>query len=576
VVREDIVAKQDIEALAKGGDPAAIAFALNQGLRSKGVTATALRKDRCLHILLDGASVPAQQACVDYIRDRLHSLGVRSIPTVKVYGRQTDQPLPAWTEEFELRADAWAKLRSIWAQPQKNPLNSSNQPPTAAKSNTKWLFLCVGTAGFLIGTGTVFVRSSQQYSRFAPISSLTQNRAEQPALFETPFIQPAPPTRPRSGETLGEMVSAQFSPPESFSKNPDGQALELQPKKDKKAHFAGSFMTASAAVAPSAAATSITIKAVGDIIPGSNYPYSKLPKNERVLFQSVRGYLQGADLLFGNFESTLTNYPYSAKDTSTGRSFAFRTPPKYAGLLKSVGFDVLSVANNHSGDFFERGFEDTFNNIEKAGMKAVGKKGKILYMTVKGVPVAFIGFSNYDYHNSILDMPAAKKLVAEARKNAKIVAISVHAGAEGTGAMRVRNQQESFYGENRGNMVLFSRTMIDAGADLILGHGPHVPRAVELYKGKLIAYSLGNFLGYRSLSTVAELGYSLILQVELNAEGDFVSGKIVPVHLDGQGIPYIDQSFRSVQLIRNLTQSDFPKTPLKIERNGKIVKKPQS
>jgi hypothetical protein len=154
--------------------------------------------------------------------------------------------------------------------------------------------------------------------------------------------------------------------------------------------------------------------------------------------------------------------------------------------------------------------------------------------------------------------------------------IAVHAGAEGTGAMRVRNQQESFYGENRGNMVLFSRTMIDAGADLILGHGPHVPRAVELYKGKLIAYSLGNFLGYRSLSTVAELGYSLILQVELNAEGDFVSGKIVPVHLDGQGIPYIDQYFRSVQLIRNLTQSDFPKTALRIERNGKIVKKPES
>ncbi len=570
------MAKKDMEALAKGGDPAAIAFALNQGLRSQGVTATALRKDGCLHILLDAASVPAQQASVDYIRDGLLRLGVTSISTVKVYGRQTDQPLPAWTEEFELRADAWAKLRSIWAQHQKKPLTDSNQPSLAAKSNTKWLFLCVGTASFFLGTGTVFVRSSQQYSRSAQISSITQNRAEQPALFETPFQPPAPPTRPRAGETLGEMVSAQFSPPEPSSKNPDRQALELQPKKDKKAYFAGSFMKAAAVVAPDATATSITIKAVGDIIPGTNYPYSKLPQNERVLFQSVKAHLQGADLLFGNFESTLTNYPYSAKNTSNGRSFAFRTPPSYAQLLKSAGFDVLNVANNHSGDFFERGFEDTFKNIEKARMKAVGKKGKILYMTVKGVRVAFIGFSNYDFHNSILDLPEAKKLVAEARKNASIVVISVHAGAEGTGAMRVRNQQESFYGENRGNMVLFSRTMIDAGADLILGHGPHVPRAVELYKGKLIAYSLGNFLGYRSLSTVAELGYSLILQVELNAEGDFVSGKIVPVHLDGQGIPYIDQYFRSVQLIRNLTQSDFPKTALRIERNGKIVKKPES
>jgi poly-gamma-glutamate capsule biosynthesis protein CapA/YwtB (metallophosphatase superfamily) len=570
------VAKKDMEALAKQGDPAAIAFALNLGLSSKGVTATALRKDGSLHILLDAASVPAKQASVDYIRDGLLHLGVTSISSVKVYGRQTDQPLPAWTEEFELRAGIWAKLRSIRAQHHKTPLTDSNQPSLTAKSNIKWLVLCLGTASFLLGTGTVFVRSSQQYSRSAQISSITHNRAEQPALFEIPFLQPAPPTRPRAGEALGEMVSAQFSPPEPLSKTPDRQASELQPKKEKKPNLAGSLMKAAAVVAPDATATSITIKAVGDIIPGSNYPYSKLPQNERVLFQSVKAHMQGADILFGNFESTLTNYPYSAKDISTGRSFAFRTPPSYAKLLKSTGFDVLNVANNHSGDFFERGFEDTFNNIEKAGMKAVGKKGKILYMTVKGVPVAFIGFSNYDFHNSILDLPAAKKLVAEARKNARVVVISVHAGAEGTGAMRVRNQQESFYGENRGNMVLFSRTMIDAGADLILGHGPHVPRAVELYKGKLIAYSLGNFLGYRSLSTVAELGYSLILQVELNAEGDFVSGKIVPVHLDGEGIPYIDQSFRSVKLIRNLTQSDFPKTALRIERNGKIVKKPEA
>jgi hypothetical protein len=153
------------------------------------------------------------------------------------------------------------------------------------------------------------------------------------------------------------------------------------------------------------------------------------------------------------------------------------------------------------------------------------------------------------------------------------VVISVHAGAEGTGAMRVPNKTEVFAGENRGNLVQFSRAMIDNGADLILGHGPHVPRALERYKGKLIAYSLGNFMGYRTLSTQAQLAYSLVLEVELNNKGDFVSGKIIPVHLNRQGIPYPDRQGRSIKLIRQLTQQDFPKTPLIIKNDGQILPK---
>ncbi|HEY9838062.1 MAG TPA: CapA family protein, partial [Vampirovibrionales bacterium] len=114
--------------------------------------------------------------------------------------------------------------------------------------------------------------------------------------------------------------------------------------------------------------------------------------------------------------------------------------------------------------------------------------------------------------------------------------------------------------------------MIDAGADLVLGHGPHVPRALEVYRGKLIAYSLGNFMGYRSLSTVAELGYSLILEASIDLEGNFIEGQIIPIHLDSQGIPSYDSQNRTVKLMQTLTQSDFPETPLAIESDGKIVK----
>ncbi|MGD1913636.1 MAG: CapA family protein [Rivularia sp. (in: cyanobacteria)] len=317
---------------------------------------------------------------------------------------------------------------------------------------------------------------------------------------------------------------------------------------------------------------SISIKAVGDMVPGTNFPSNRLPANPNQLFpKSVREKLQGTDILFGNFESTITNHPNSTKDISRGQVFAFRSPPQHAKLFADVGFDVLSVANNHAMDFGTKGFQDTFDNITAAGMKAVGKKNQILYFNVENVPVAVIGFCFYEYCNTVQDIEKAKALVETARKKAKIVVISMHVGAEGTRALHVKNQTEFFYGENRGNSVNFARTMIDSGADLVLGHGPHVPRAIEVYQGKLIAYSLGNFLGYGVFSTSSYKGYSMILDVKLNPEGDFLSGKIIPVLLNKQAIPYIDQGFSTVGLLRSLNQSDFPNTPLEINNKGEIL-----
>jgi poly-gamma-glutamate synthesis protein (capsule biosynthesis protein) len=137
----------------------------------------------------------------------------------------------------------------------------------------------------------------------------------------------------------------------------------------------------------------------------------------------------------------------------------------------------------------------------------------------------------------------------------------------------VSDRTEYFFGEDRGNIVAFAHGLIDQGADLILGHGPHVPRAVERYQGKLIAYSLGNFLGYKTLSSEGTLGDSLILTVQMNAEGDFVGGRIIPVALDANGIPELDDYFQSVVLIRSLTQTDFPQTPLTIDDMGYLLPK---
>lgn len=559
--------QQEMMALAKQGDPDVIGFLINQALRNQGITATVARQDSCLHILLEASNVPPQQACVEFIANGLQRLQLNSGLRVTVYGRIVGEK-PAWNQVFDVGRVSFKKPLSV---SQKSVKKSQKIGYSAAIKT----ILGLTALSFCLGMGWDFLNGGQSLGLekvFAEISGSLNSvifsvfGADSPVETQRKPPQPQVQAKAKNNQGKDIVVPAQpFLDPEII------QSGNLASPQDKNQPVLSPMVAKN--LPENLPQTTITIKAVGDMIPGSNYPYNKLPASKESLFKAVKPYLQGSDILFGNFESTMTDYPYPAKDVSRGMTFAFRSPPSYNQIFKDSGFDVLSVANNHSFDFFEQGFDDTIKNFEKVGIKTVGRKNQILYKNVKGLTVAFIGFSTYDAHNTILDLPAAKKLVNEAKQKASVVVISVHAGAEGTDAINVRNQEEFFYGENRGNMVLFSRSMIDAGADLILGHGPHVPRALEVYKDKLIAYSLGNFLGYQTLSTVAELAYSLILEVEVNQEGDFEEGKILPVLLDGQGVPYIDQSFRSVSLIRSLNQTDFPNTPVMIDKNGKITKK---
>lgn len=532
--------QQQIRILAQEGNPSAIAYLLSKILHKRQITTKVVKQVQKLHILLEADNLPSPETTKSLIRRFLLHINLESITIVKIYGKKKGKSDPIWIESLHL-------TQAPLSNPL--PLDTANVISEDGKDSN----LITANGGIQTKTTnkikynpktTIFVSLLSTISIAAGYNwkSINQSLADN-SLTPTPNNPPeTPPSNPNSADLLPKPQLPAISPPEIFA--PSSTITET---------------------------ASLTIKAVGDIIPGTNYPHNRLPQQKQQLFASVKGYLQGTDLLFGNFESTLTNHPYPAKDTSRPNVFAFRTPPEYAKLLQEVGFDVLSVANNHSLDFHHTGFNDTMKHIETVGMKAVGDKNQILYLEQNNLKIAFIGFSNYDYHNSMNDLKTAAKLVKEADQTADIIIISVHGGAEGTSALRVKNETEYFYGENRGNQVLFAHTMIDAGADLILGHGPHVPRAIELYQGKLIAYSLGNFVGYRSLSTAAQLAYSLILQAEMDSQGNFVKGKIIPVHLNNEGIPQIDQYFRSVELIRNLTESDFPDTPLLINRKGEIL-----
>ena len=579
-MRKIIVSQEEILIRAKQGDQSAIAFIINQALNNIGVKARADIQKNNLHLSLEASELPDKRTCLKHIHQRMKALEVPSIDFVNIYGLRLGHTIPEWTEVIELHQPKIyhpAGVGTIWWQLENTDysqecstltlpcLTKSNFTKTetifsshdierkSSNKNNKFTWLLVSAISIvLVPISTAFV-NSQTYRLNTIISNI----------FPPPKISP-PNT---SVAEVSQPVSATPSSPKNI------QNLANTPNKNQFNLSEASEFILSSIKSPINPENRITIKAVGDIIPGTNYPKNKLHPRKQELFVSVKKLLQNADIVFGNFESTLTSYPKSRKRMGSGRVFAFRTPPDYRHLLKDAGFNVLSVANNHSFDFFKQGFEDTIANIKTVGMQAVGKKGEIVYRKVKGINIGFIAFSNYSYHNSLLDLDSAKKLVQEADKNADIVVISVHAGAEGTRALRIKNRTEYFFGENRGNKVLFAHKLIDEGADLILGHGPHVPRAMEIYQGKLIAYSLGNFMGYRTLSSKGKLGYSLVLELDVNPRGDFVSGKILPVHLNSKGIPYPDKLGRSIKLIKELTQKDFPKTMLEINSKGEITKK---
>ncbi len=323
----------------------------------------------------------------------------------------------------------------------------------------------------------------------------------------------------------------------------------------------------------------ITIAAVGDIMLGSPFPNeSRMPPNDGAdLLKGVTPILSAADIAFGTLEGPIVDGGTSAKcRPGSTQCFAFRVPTRYGKYLKEAGFDVMSVANNHAGDFGFEGRASTQKVLDAQGIKYAGSLeplATIAYLEVKGKKVAFIGFGHNNGMPSINDLEGAKRLVLEAKKNADLVVVSFHGGAEGTDRQHVPNSSEIFLGENRGNLPAFSHTVIDAGADLVLGHGPHVMRGMEIYKERLIAYSLGNFATYGWFRLAAETALTMVLEVKLDAKGKFVSGKLNAATLEGKGIPTLDPSGTSIRTVRNLSIADFGPNAPKIADDGTITVK---
>lgn len=285
---------------------------------------------------------------------------------------------------------------------------------------------------------------------------------------------------------------------------------------------------------------SITLLAVGDIMLSRNVEQKMIAKNDwKYPFEKTSDITSSADLTFGNLETTILK-----GDAVKSGSFYFRTDPKAVEGLQSAGFDVLSLANNHMMNFSREGIDSTIKNLDAAGISHAGaglSEDAIYQPVIREVKGIKFGFLAYSYSNdevtdkkggiygvAEMDVEKMKTQVASLRKIADVVVVSMHAGTE-------------YATEPSGAQVKFARAAVDAGADLVIGHHPHVVETFEKYKSGYIIYSLGNFVFDQMFSDETRLGTMAKITFDGNkiAKVDFIPIKIFdyaqPAVADGSG-----------------------------------------
>lgn len=318
----------------------------------------------------------------------------------------------------------------------------------------------------------------------------------------------------------------------------------------------------------------VTLIGVGDIMMGSNYPTPGiLPPNDGAdLLKEVNPILADADITFGNLEGVLLNdggTPKTCRDPKV--CYVFRSPTHFVQNLVTAGFDMMSLANNHAGDFGETGRKSSMETLTNAGIVHAGQlQQPFITITREGVRYGLIAFAPNSNCQDINELHTAKKLVHYLDSISDIVIVSFHGGAEGPQYQHVPRKDELFHGENRGDVYKFAHTLIDEGADVIFGHGPHVTRAVEVYKNRFIAYSLGNFCTYGGINVSGVNGLAPIVKVYTNKKGEFFKAKITATHQTPRSPVKIDTENRVIKRIQQLTKEDFPETTIQIDDLGWI------
>lgn len=337
----------------------------------------------------------------------------------------------------------------------------------------------------------------------------------------------------------------------------------------------GPIDTSTVSVPMTAEGRSLSVAAAGDTMLGSDLKKGErglAPGNGEGILAATASIFSSVDVAFLNLEGTLANGIPSTKCGPTSTScYAFRTPTRYTAALTAASIDVVSNANNHAMDLGIPGMESTLAALDAANIAHASRYGDIAMLERGGLKIAVVAAHSGSCCLNVNRLAEVQGAIVEADQEADIVIFSFHGGAEGGGARHVPGRTEIAWGERRGDVKALSRAAIDAGADLVVGHGPHVLRAMEVYRGRLIAYSMGNFVGYRQFGTRGgHGGTSAILEVELAENGVLRSARIHPMMLDREGKPNPDPEGAAILSIQELSDADFPASDVQIAADGVI------
>lgn len=320
---------------------------------------------------------------------------------------------------------------------------------------------------------------------------------------------------------------------------------------------------------------------VGDVMMGTTFPDSvhatHLPAaNGKHLFDAACSVIRRVDLAGLNLEGSFLDGSGKRRPvTNPNTYYIFRMPTRYVSNLVDAGFDWVGIANNHINDFGEPGRASTVSTIQKAGLAVVGLKNRCetAQFVRKGRKIAVTQFGHGDNNLDVNSPDELSRVVKLLRDSNDVVIVSFHGGAEGKDKTRVPFAPEVYVGEKRGDVAAFAHAAIDAGADVVFGHGPHVPRGVELYKDRIIFYSLGNFCTPFRISKTGACGYAPIAEVITDGAGRFLSGKIHSLIQRAGAGPVFDKANSASMLMRRMTQLDFPHTGLIIDDDGAISRR---
>lgn len=350
----------------------------------------------------------------------------------------------------------------------------------------------------------------------------------------------------------------------------------LRPTARRAIQAAALAATLAVAASPSGASAArlpvgrpVTFAWGGDTTLGSSH--GDPPQQGWSVLRGIAPVLQAADLTAVNNEGTFSVGGTSkcpGGDTST--CYAFQAPPANAAALARAGVDVANLANNHTDDFGAAGMAQTIGALHANGIGVTGGPGQILIERVPGARVAYLGFAPYPWAAPLTDLSAVRRLVARARREANLVVVILHGGAEGAGHEHTPRGPETYLGENRGDVRAFAHAAIDAGADLVLGSGPHVLRGMELYRHRLVAYSLGDLAGFHTFGTGGTLSLSGVLRVTTEADGAFLAGTFTSLRLDGADVPHLDPTASAGGLVSRLSREDFGAHGVVVGHGGRL------